>query len=77
MFVCVQALPLLGAVGGVMLMFLLMFSVAAVQIFTSVFHNVCMGPDPEGSGQVSILQEYEQTLVSAFLFPALYKSILV
>jgi hypothetical protein len=48
-----QALPLLGAVALMLLMFVLLYAVAAVQMFTSVYHNVCMGPDPL-TGEVSI-----------------------
>jgi hypothetical protein len=46
-----QALPLLGAVALLLLMVLFLYAVAAVQMFTDVYHNVCMGPDPT-SGEV-------------------------
>jgi hypothetical protein len=47
-----QALPLLCAVGIMLLGLLILYGIAAVQIFTDVYHNVCMGPDPH-TGEVS------------------------
>jgi hypothetical protein len=35
-----------------LLIFVLLYAVAAVQMFTGVYHNVCMGPDPL-TGEVS------------------------
>jgi hypothetical protein len=49
-----QAMPLLSAVGLMLLGLLLMCALAAVQMFTDVYHNVCMGPDPR-TGQVRTL----------------------
>jgi hypothetical protein len=44
-------MPLLAAVGIMLLGLLLLCALAAVQMFTDVYHNVCMGPDPR-TGQV-------------------------
>lgn len=43
-----EAVPLLSAVGGVLLAFLFLYAVAAVQMFTNVYHRQCMTevPDP-------------------------------
>jgi hypothetical protein len=41
----------MAAVAIVMVLVLLIFAVAAVQMFTNVFHTVCMGADPV-SGEV-------------------------
>lgn len=47
-----EAVPLLGAVAGVLVVFLYLYAVAAVQMFTDVYHNICLGPDPL-TGEVS------------------------
>ncbi|GFH22436.1 uncharacterized protein HaLaN_19904, partial [Haematococcus lacustris] len=41
-----EAIPLMLAVGGVLLILLFLYAVAAVQMFRGVFHNTCALLDP-------------------------------
>lgn len=59
-----QAVPLLSAVGGVLLAFLYLYAVAAVQMFTNVYHNICMGPDPISNYTVNVTEARARGMVS-------------
>eukprot|EP00198_Chlamydomonas_reinhardtii_P001158 XP_001690493.1 voltage-gated Ca2+ channel, alpha subunit [Chlamydomonas reinhardtii] len=41
-----EAIPLLASVGGLLIFFVFMYAVAAVQLFPKTYHNTCL--DPEG-----------------------------
>ncbi|KAG2448926.1 hypothetical protein HYH02_006274 [Chlamydomonas schloesseri] len=40
-----EAIPLLASVGGLLIFFVFLYAVAAVQLFPKTFHNTCLNPE--------------------------------